>query len=214
VLAQDAKFVGDHTGGAFVILRDARSGKMLATGKTSGGTGDTDRIMHASGRAPVRHSPDAAAFNAVIDIKRPTLVSLEVDGPADSPQSATKVTSMRWLMPGEPLVAGDGWLVELPGLVITPTVARTDTGTAVEAKVELMCGCPITPGGTWNASDYRVTASSWKGDTELGSVDLSFSASPGIYRGELNGHLPPRARIVIFARNLKTGNSGLVQVHR
>jgi hypothetical protein len=214
VLAQDAKFVGDHTGGASVTLRDARSGRVLARGKTSGDTGDTERIMKASGRAPIRHSADAASFTAMVDIKRPTLVELEVEGPEGSPQSAVKVTSTRWMMPGEPVVAGDGWLVELPGLIIAPTVTKRQGSIAVEAKVALMCGCPITPGGMWDAADYRVTASAWKGDEELASAELAFSASPGVFRGKLAGQLPVGADFVIFARNVKTGNSGLVRVPR
>ena len=47
VISQDGKFVGDHTGGASVTLRDAKTGKVLALGSTKGGTGNTDRIMAA-----------------------------------------------------------------------------------------------------------------------------------------------------------------------
>ena len=45
VLAKDAKFIGMETGGAKVILRDADTGEILAQGVTSGGTGNTPKIM-------------------------------------------------------------------------------------------------------------------------------------------------------------------------
>ena len=53
VISQDAKFVGDSTGGAQVILRDAESGHILAEGITAGGTGNTDQIMQSTGRSPL-----------------------------------------------------------------------------------------------------------------------------------------------------------------
>ena len=212
VLSQDAKFVGDDTGGASVTLRDARSGKILAKGKTKGTTGDTARIMEAVGRAPERHGPDTASYVASIDIDVPTLVDLEAEGPLGRPQSVIRVASQRWIMPGEAVAAGDGWLVELPGLAIQPTVKKQDGSLAVETKVELMCGCPITPGGTWDAADYRVTVSVWKGDRQLSSTDLGFSASPGIFRGQLPDSAGVGAQLIVFARNIRTGNSGLAKV--
>jgi hypothetical protein len=52
VISQDGKFVGDHTGGASITLREVKSGRVLARGVTRGGTGDTERIMEASRRSP------------------------------------------------------------------------------------------------------------------------------------------------------------------
>ncbi len=146
VISQDGKFVGDHTGGASVTLRDAKTGKVLALGSTKGGTGNTDRIMAASGRSPSIVSADAASYEANVDVDVPTLVDIEVEGPIGRPRSKTRVRSQRWILPGVP-VTGNGWLVELPGLAITPSVARNGRTVSIEAKVELMCGCPITPDG-------------------------------------------------------------------
>jgi hypothetical protein len=45
VLAKDSKFVGTSMGGMRIILRDAHTSEILATGLTQGGTGNTKLIM-------------------------------------------------------------------------------------------------------------------------------------------------------------------------
>ena len=212
VISQDAKFVGDSTGGAQVILRDAESGRILAEGVTTGGTGNTDRIMQSAGRSPLRATPDAAAFHAALDIVRPTLVELEVKGALGRPGSAVRVTAQRWMMPGVPVTAGDGWSIELPGLAVTPTVRIELEGLQVTAKVEPMCGCSLTPGGLWDAADYQVEASLWQDGRQDRKAGLAFANAPGGFAGTLP--LPPAGHytLVLFARNTVTGSSGLGRI--
>jgi len=209
VISQDAKFVGDSMGGARVTLREARTGRLLAKGKTTGGTGDTKRIMQSSGRSPARATPDAAAFRATVNLAGPTLVDLEVAGAA---QSAVRIISQRWLMPGTSVTAGDGWTVELPGLAITPAITMRSGLIVVDAKVELMCGCPITPGGMWDAADYVVEASLWRGERRLAIGPLAFTTVPGHFGGIIEASGGAGIRLVVFARNKKTGNSGFVEI--
>ena len=45
VISEGGKFVGTSMGGAEIIVRDVRSGDVLARGRTAGSTGDTARIM-------------------------------------------------------------------------------------------------------------------------------------------------------------------------
>ena len=212
VISQDAKFVGDSTGGAQVILRDADSGRVLAEGVTTGGTGNTDRIMQSAGRSPLRATPDAAAFHATLDIVRPTLVELEVKGALGRPGSAVRVTAQRWMMPGVPVTAGDGWSIELPGLAVTPTVRIEAESLQIAAKIEPMCGCPLTPGGLWDAADYQVEASLWQADRQARQAGLAFETAPGGFAGTMP--LPPAGRytLVLFARNKVTGSSGLGRI--
>lgn len=211
VISQDAKFIGDHTGGADITLRNAKTGKILAKGLTRGGTGDTKRIMEASGRSPLRATPDAAFFSAKIDINEPTLVDLEVSGPVARPNSTIRVASQRWVMPGHPVTTGDGWTVELPGLAISLSTSLEGRSAVIKSKVELMCGCPITPGGLWDAADYRVEVSAWRGGKKIAVEPLHFMESPGGFSGSIA--LPGRGKykLVIFARNEKTGNSGVAE---
>jgi hypothetical protein len=212
VISQDAKFIGESMGSVRVTLREAVSGRVMAEGLTMGTTGDTPLIMQATGRSSVRSTPATAAFRATVDIAAPTLVNLEAEGPLGRPFSALKVISQRWLMPGADVTAGDGWVIEMPGLAITPQITRNGGAIRIDAKVELMCGCPITPGGLWAAEDYQVEASLWRGEQRLSQTALVFSAAPGGYAGALSAPTGEPARLVIFARNLKTGNSGMAQL--
>lgn len=212
VISQDAKFVGDGTGGAQVILRDAESGRILAEGVTKGGTGNTDRIMHSVGRSPLRATDDAAAFHATLDIVRPTLVELEVKGALGRPGSTVRVTAQRWMMPGVPVTAGDGWSIELPGLAVTPTVRIEAERLQISAKIEPMCGCPLTPGGLWDAADYQVEASLWQADRQDRQVKLAFVSTTGGFAGTMPLPSAGRYTLVLFARNKVTGSAGLGRI--
>lgn len=212
VLSQDGKFVGDHTGGARITIRDAQTGKILAQGVTKGGTGNTERIMRSRGRSPLLKSDDAAAFVAEVDIARPTLVNLDVAGPLGRPQSLVHVGSQRWIIPGEAVDVGNGWMVELPGLAITPTSSRDGSTLLVRAKVELLCGCPITPGGEWDASDYKVTAIVWSNGKRTSTVPLTFVSAPGVFGGAVNLPESTKVQVYVNAINTKTGNSGLISI--
>jgi hypothetical protein len=219
VISQDAKFVGDSMGGAEVVLRDATTGRILARGITRGGTGDTRLIMQASGRSPLRSTPEAAAFVTRVDITKPTLVNLEVSGPNAKSGTTIRVVSQRWIMPGQPVNVGDGWVVELPGLAISPTATLAEMDPAngtrtisVTAKVELLCGCPITPGGLWDAKDYYVEVSIWQSGTRIAVAPLAFVEAPGGYAGQITAPIKGRHVLYITARNLRTGNSGVARI--
>lgn len=219
VISEDAKFVGDSMGGASVTLRIANGGPVLARGITTGGTGDTARIMQATGRSPLIATPEAAAFRTTIDIDQPTLVDLEVYGPNGRQGSRVRVVSQRWIMPGQPVNTGDGWIVELPGLAITP-IAKAASGEVVAgsrfidvtAKIELLCGCPITPGGPWDSAEYRVTVSVWQQGRRRSETPLQFVAAPGGFAGQVQVPAKGRYRLFVMAQNIRTGNSGVTEL--
>lgn len=212
VIAEDAKFIGTSMGGARVTIREAATGAVLAQGVTAGATGDTKSIMQAQGRNPARVTEGVAHFSATLDIARPTLVVLEAEGPLGHPGSVLRVTEQRWLVPGKPVTLGDGWVVELPGLVITPQVKAEGGKAVIAAKVELMCGCPITPGGLWDAADYRVEATLWRDGKALSRADLAFTTAPGGYGGALPLSGKGAYRLGLFAQNVRTGNSNYVEL--
>ena len=184
----------------------------MCSSDLTGGTGDTARIMQATGRSPLRAGPEAAAFAATVELVRPTLVELEVRGPLDRPGSAVRVTAQRWMLPGEPVTAGDGWVVELPGLAITPALITGTDGLRITARIEPHCGCPIAPDSLWPAGDYAVSASLWAGDRKVGQVPLAFSTAPGEFAGTLPVAPAGTDQIVVFARNRVTGATGLARL--
>lgn len=214
-ISQDAKFIGDSMGGVEVILRDAKTGKILAKGITVGGTGDTKKVMEAVGRSPTLTTPDAAHYSTTLDISVPTLVTVELRGPLGRPLTMQRATSERWLVPGITAAAGNGWVVELPGLAIEVDGASTliaGRAATLTAKVALMCGCPITPGGLWDAADYEVTAELRRKGKLSERVPLTFSAVPGQFSSAITPRFSGKGELWVVARNKRTGNAGVAVV--
>ena len=210
-LSKDAKFIGDSMGGVQVTLTDTATGHELAKGLIVGTTGDTQRIMVA----PRQHgallsTPGAAAFQTTLDLDRPTLVKVEAVGPLGKPHAQITVTSMKWLLPGQPLV-GDGWLLEFPGLVVEPDWGVEASGLTVDAKVTLMCGCPIEPGGLWDAAKYEVRATLMDGDKAISSTALAYAGKPSTFAGKLPKPKAGAYRLRVIATNPETGNTGVVE---
>lgn len=211
--AQDAKFIGDHMGGVQITLSDARTGVVLAMGLTKGGTGDTPLIMKTPRmRGMGLTDPSAAGFEAVLDLKKPTLVRVDAVGPVGKPDSAIKVSSTQWILPGRDIV-GDGWVLNFPGLVIEPTTTVSPDGALrISAKVSLMCGCPIEPGGIWNADTYKVEAHLMQGDRDVATTVLTYAGQPSQFSGTL-AHAPVgRYRLRLIAADATTSNVGVVEV--
>lgn len=213
VISQDAKFVGDLTGGASIRLVDAATGTVLAQGKTTGSTGDTPAIMEAKGRTPARSTGGSAAFRATLKIDRPMLIRVEAAGPLGYPETMQRATSERWLIPGAAMAGSDGWVIELPGLAITldgaPPRWRAGTAGPLVAHVQLMCGCPITPGGMWAAEEYAVSATIAQGGSSV-LLPLTFATAPGRYAARWTPAKKGAAELTISAANRRTGNAGVL----
>jgi len=87
-----------------------------------------------------------------------------VTGPLSQAQATTTATSTQWVLPGHDVTAGDGWLIELPGLIVDiadPIAYRwVKAGETVPLRVgvTMLCGCAISQDGPWRASDTEVEA--------------------------------------------------------
>uniref|UniRef100_B0SWG8 DUF4198 domain-containing protein n=1 Tax=Caulobacter sp. (strain K31) TaxID=366602 RepID=B0SWG8_CAUSK len=210
VQALDAKFIGDHMGGVAITLKDARTGAVLAEGLTKGGTGDTQRIMRTPrARGDSMTDGATAGFEAVLDLKRPTLVRAEAAGPVGKPGSSIRVTSNLWVIPGRDIL-GDGWVLTLPGLVVEPTASMARGGAVtIAATVALMCGCPIERGGLWDAANYSVQARLMKGRALVATAPLTFTGRTGEYAATVPGVAPGRYVLRVVATDAKTINAGV-----
>lgn len=210
-ISRDAKYIGDSMGGVRVTLRDAASGRELASGVIRGATGDTQKIIVAPrARHEPISTPEAAAFRATLDLDRPTLVKAEAVGPLGKPDAQVTVTSMMWLLPGQTL-NGDGWTLEFPGLVVEPAWTTRNGQIEVSAKVTLMCGCPIEPGGHWDANAYRVRATLLEGDRTVETAELAYAGKPSSFAGRLKAQPGGGHRLLVTAINPQTGNVGVVE---
>lgn len=142
VISRDAKFIGDSTGGARVTIRDADTGELLAEGVTHGSTGDTGRLMRTPReRGGVLATPGSAAYEAVLDLDRPTRIEITAYGPLAQLQSAVSAGTTRWIVPGKGLTEGDGVLLELAGFaldVLAPPAHAIVAAQEVEVRINLV----------------------------------------------------------------------------
>ena len=165
MIARGAKFLGGYTTPVRVTLTDADTGETLARGVTSGTTGDTQRIMTGGkDSGDKRASADTAAFRTTLDITRPRRITATVTGPLSQAQATTTATSTQWVLPGNDVTAGDGWLIELPGLIVDiadPIAYRwvkADETVRLRVAVTMLCGCAISQNGPWRTSETEVEA--------------------------------------------------------
>jgi hypothetical protein len=114
--SKDAKFVGTRMG-AHVVVRDSESGRVLAEGVTSGGTGDTGTIMIKPKTRFGAIAGGAAKFETSIDIDEPRLVTIEVQAPSVSKGNMIKSTTQMWVIPGKD-ITGEGIIIEVPGFAV------------------------------------------------------------------------------------------------
>ena len=101
-----------------MVIRDAETGEVLAQGLTTGGTGDTQKIMaEPLRRGTTVSDASTAKYEATVDISEPIFVTIEVSGPMGHKQSIAKSTTQVWIIPGRN-IEGDGVMVEVPGFTI------------------------------------------------------------------------------------------------
>ncbi len=220
VKSKDAKFIGTSMGGVLITIKDVNTGQLLAKGHTTGGTGNTAKIM----TTPItRGNPisdeSAAKFSATIDIDEPTLVEITAYGPSASIQSANRVSATQWVIPGKHITRGDAWLMELPGFavdVLAPSTHSMLKGgpqtVVIEANITMMCGCPITPGGLWDANKFEVAALLSKDGKRIGVLPLQYAGATSQFSGTWNVTEPGTYEATVYAYDPSNGNTGLDSV--
>ena len=236
VIARDGKFLGDDVGGASVIIRDARTGQLLAQGTTSGSSGldGPGGVMCAS----LRHgepipTTDASSYTAELKLDRPRRIEITAHGPLGIPESANTVTATQWVYPGKDIVEGDGFLLEVPGLIVqivspaTNFNKRTLSALPIQAHVAMMCGCPIDYKSSestmicpelpadqqpWLPNEFEVSAVICGANGETTTIPLQFAETadtPGQFAGVWDQPLPGTHEITVYAYQKATGNTGV-----
>lgn len=189
VLSHDAKLIGSNVGGARVTIRDLTTGEVIAEGIHEGGTGDTELIVaqpRARG-ATAFDTPGAAGFLAVLDLSSPTRLHIEVEGPLGFPDQLQRASKTLLVFPGKDIV-GEGVVLELNGFTINIGTQPSDLGNTaldVEADVRMLCGCPILPGGLWDADRLKVVARLWRGGEQVAETTLDFGGQASLFVGTL-----------------------------
>jgi hypothetical protein len=229
--ANGGKFLADDIGGAEVTVRDARTGRWLEGGRIQGpdsGTLQQNYVSSASRSAVVTPGnpptvqwlvPGLTTSGVLVHlpITQPTLLEVEVYGPLGGLQSAQRVVTYTWAVPGQPITQGPGFVVLLPGLVVQvqqpPThleYPSAPQSVSFVANVTMMCGCPIGPGLAWIPGDFTVTVAVERiGSGEPPAhVGLSLVQSPSIFQGSFKLETPGFYQAAITAVQKSTGNLG------
>lgn len=186
VLANGAKFIGDKTGGAAVKIMDAESGKVVAEGVTRGGTGETARIMQGQRYASLRSEKDAV-FTFSLPLEAPAQFIIEAEGPLGEPQAKSLARKSVWLVPGKDRVGDSRVLLSLSGYIIRPLEVELDNnGGHIRVELEMLCGCIIQPGGTWDADRIHKQVVLTMADGSERTANLEYTGKGVIYEARFN----------------------------
>jgi len=212
--AKDAKFIGSSIGGAEILVKNAETQEILAKGFTEGSTGNTEIIMkNPHERKTDLSDKETAGFLAKLNIEEPTFITIEATAPINAKQAKVMSSTQLWAIP-EKDVLGDGITLEIPGFVVdilSPqrhNAYKENTAIEIKTNIVMMCGCPITPNGIWDANDYEIKAILKKENKIIDEFDLKYSGKPNTFSGEIN-EKPGLYEITVFAYDKNTGNTGV-----
>lgn len=212
--SKDAKFIGSSMGGAFITIKEDKTGEILAKGYTEGSTGDTQKLMRQpTKRYETLSTPGAAKFEATLNISEPTFVTITAVAPYAKKQARVENSTQLWLIPGKD-ITGDGIILEIPGFVVdvlNPQTHQTvnEKQINIKANIVMMCGCPTSEGGLWDSSEYEIQAMIKKDSEIIDSVPLAFTGQTSTYSGNYTVPEGGAYEIIVYAYHDKTGNTGV-----
>lgn len=200
------------------MIKDHLTGQILSQGTTTGSSGNTEVIMKTPlTRGKSQVDEKTALYEAVINIEDPTLIDIEVLAPVNRRNAAVKGATQLWLLPGKP-IAGDGVIIELSGYILDILAPNTHQfisldslkEQSLEFKVSLvmLCGCPISKGGVWNADDIEIKAILKKEGKAVGEFPLSKLPANNLYDGKLKITSKGNYELLVYAYDPKTNNTG------
>ncbi len=214
-LAKGAKFIGSSMEGARITITNLETGEVLAEGKTSGSTGNTDRIMRKKhGRNRVLSTEDSAKYTTILWLDKPTKVKIKAHGPLSNPEDANSASVTRTILPGKDLTGGDAVRLKIPGFVVeilSPTEKWFEGDSpelTVRTKISLMCGCPIKPDGLWDSKDYEIRMAVYQGREMIDEFPLRYSGEPSHFERTITIDKTGCYRIRVYAFDPTTGNTG------
>jgi len=124
-----------------------------------------------------------------------------------------KSTTQLWVIPGKD-ITGDGLVIELPGFTIDILSPQTHQSIGankeikIKANIVMMCGCPITKGGIWDADQYEVKAVISKDGKQEKTLDLTVLEQASTFSGKVN-LATGNYEILVYAFDPVSGNTGL-----
>lgn len=214
-VSHDAKIIGTNVGGAQITIRDVETGTVLAGGTQLGSTGSTELIMTKPRQrgGTVFETEDAGGFLATLEISEPTLVEVTAEGPLGTPQAVQRTSTTMWMVPGRD-VLGEGLVLVLNGFTIrleSPMPEGAFTAGApigVRVHVEMLCGCPITPGGMWDSDRIEVIARLLSDGEIVVETTLGYAGERSKFEGALAAPEPGEYWLEVLAIDAERANFG------
>lgn len=209
----DSKFVGSGVGGARAVVEDAETGEILDQGWITGGTGDTKRLMETPlQRGQPLADDNTAGYSARLELTEPRLLRFKIFGPYGQRQSLQEASVTSWVVPGKH-ITGDGIVIHLPGFIVRARTTAPEKGLAkLEAEVTMICGCPISKGGLWDADKYEIKALLRRDGKRAGEYPLAFTGEVNHFAAQLPARDKGDYEAVIYAYDPRTGNTGVDRV--
>jgi len=122
-----------------------------------------------------------------------------------------------WLIPCKD-ITGEGIIVDVYGFsvaILEPQahemlkLINGKTNVAVRANVMMMCGCPIKPGGIWDANKYEVKAIVKINDVTSKVIPLAFANKTSTFEGMIEATKEGIYEVTVYSFDPLTGNSGV-----
>lgn len=208
--AVDAKFIGTSVGGIRTIVEDAETGEILDQGWINGSTGNTSVLMeNPLQRGEPQTDDKTAGFLAKVDIQSPRLLRFKLIGPYGYQQAYQQASVTSWVIPGKDIL-DDGIIISLTGFIVDAWTRVLENGQVdIYTKASLLCGCPITKDGLWQASNYEAKAIIMRDDESIAEVTLDFTGPAGMFSGKTTLTEPGHYKAIVYLYDAKTGNIGV-----
>lgn len=219
VLARDGKLVGNPAGSASVIVRDTLTGVVLASGKTVGSSGDTDKLaVDPRTDQSVITGPGDAEFAATIDLSAPRRITVEIGAPGLGAYGGSAASQTQWVLPGKSPYGRNGWMLTLPGFMVDflkparhQEVPKGPVSVPIEANIVLMCGCPLEVGGVWDPTKFAIQFVVTSKGVDVARGPLVYGGKANRFVGEFIAAKKGVYDIVVTAFDPASGNSGVAE---
>ena len=219
VLARDGKLVGNPAGGASVVIRDTLTNVVLASGKTVGSSGNTDKLaVDPRTDQSVITGPGDAEFAATIDLDQPRRITVEIGAPGLGAYGGSAASSTQWVLPGKSPYGRNGWVLTLPGFMVDflkparhQEVPKGPVRVPIETNIVLMCGCPLAVGGIWDPTKFEIEYRVSSKGKPVANGPLRYGGRPNRFVGEFSAPETGVYDIVVTAFDPASGNSGVAE---
>lgn len=208
--AVDSKFIGTSVGGIRAIIEDAETGEILDEGWINGGTGDTAVLIeNPLKRGEPQTDDKTAGFLAKVDIDAPRLLRFKLIGPYGYQQAHQEASVTSWVVPGKDIL-GDGIIITMTGFIVDAWTRVLEGGQVdIYTKASLLCGCPITKDGHWQADNYEAKAILMRDEKTIAEVPLEFTGPAGMFSGKTTITESGYYKAVVYLYDAQTGNVGV-----